>query len=317
MAMPILLGIAFALTSAACGLFPGERVVLLPRGENLPDREIMFLLADPAAVVLGFVNSNASGYVTREVSISEGLPGEILPLGGRILTNWFTWSPDGKSLAGKIGNTIAPSGIPFIISETGEATACSQTEELPYGPGRPWVMAGTTVLTVSYSPSSLSYDVKSMDVRTCRELGTLYSGAQGEAIQEAVLSSKGWLAIERWVGSGPKEILVMNTQSEQVAIMAEGQSPSWSRDGERVAFAVSSDGIYIANKDGSSIIKVVDDPTADYPSWSPDALWLAYQRVNPSGGGTGIAKVNLNTYETEQLAASGFYPSWRWTEPGG
>jgi TolB protein len=59
-----------------------------------------------------------------------------------------------------------------------------------------------------------------------------------------------------------------------------GAGPSWSPDGSRIAYFAEQDGnldIYSAAADGTDIVRLTDDPGADYsPVWSPDGASIAY-----------------------------------------
>jgi hypothetical protein len=59
------------------------------------------------------------------------------------------------------------------------------------------------------------------------------------------------------------------------------QSPAWSPDGSRIAFASDRDGdwnIYVMNADGSAPKRVTRSPGVDRnPSWSPDGKRLAFE----------------------------------------
>jgi Tol biopolymer transport system component len=57
--------------------------------------------------------------------------------------------------------------------------------------------------------------------------------------------------------------------------------PTWSPDGDEIAFARDSD-IWVMNADGSNARRV-SDPMAEesQPSWAPDGSWLAYIRREP------------------------------------
>jgi TolB protein len=61
----------------------------------------------------------------------------------------------------------------------------------------------------------------------------------------------------------------------------------------RIAFSAGShphEDIYVVNVDGSGLVRLTDDPGADFdPSWSPDGGWIAYR--HESGGGDDSAEI--------------------------
>ena len=56
--------------------------------------------------------------------------------------------------------------------------------------------------------------------------------------------------------------------------------PSWSYDGQRIAFnagSPTSSDIYAINVDGSGVVQLTSDARANfYPGWSPDGSRLAF-----------------------------------------
>jgi Tol biopolymer transport system component len=65
-------------------------------------------------------------------------------------------------------------------------------------------------------------------------------------------------------GSGAKEILKRSSE------------PTFSPDGNKIAFYQWSDGIFVANADGTNPIKALGDGVTGYMAWSHDGRWIAF-----------------------------------------
>jgi Tol biopolymer transport system component len=119
-----------------------------------------------------------------------------------------------------------------------------------------------------------------------------------------------------------KEILIMNADGTDQRVLADGETPAWSPDGEWIAFAVLGDGIFVMRSDGSEKKRLTDSSgnTYDwYPVWSPDGSeilfasnrhqpdWAAYEAVyvmNRDGSGIG------------QLTSPWSIPPYSWSPDG-
>lgn len=75
--------------------------------------------------------------------------------------------------------------------------------------------------------------------------------------------------------------LISNREYQLTTHDAQDRHPSFSPDGQRVAFASDRSGnwdIYIINSDGSNLVQVTYASSFEYaPTWSPDGRFLAYQ----------------------------------------
>jgi Tol biopolymer transport system component len=109
-----------------------------------------------------------------------------------------------------------------------------------------------------------------------------------------------------------------------------GNSPSWSPDAKRIAFAgirnahgrpAANDlpgGLYIARSDGSSAARVTPRSLGEvqYPTWSPDGKWIAFQISRPQG--FDIYRVDPRGKHLRQLTHSGelgVYNEWPMWSP--
>ena len=122
------------------------------------------------------------------------------------------------------------------------------------------------------------------------------------------------------------EVIVVDPASQQSEVIAYGREPSWSRDGEWLAYTALN-GVYIVRKDGTEVRKLVDidSRSESYPntsqgigwygglpapSWSPDGKWIVYHRMISDG--PAIYKVNVESGEEIGIFKGGIYPNWRW-----
>jgi Tol biopolymer transport system component len=90
--------------------------------------------------------------------------------------------------------------------------------------------------------------------------------------------------------------------------------PTWSPDGEKIAFARSelggNDEIYVMNSDGTGQTRLTNNNASDWssPSWSPDGTKIAFSS-HREGGEIYVMNADDGSYMT-RLTVDGFDPTW-------
>ncbi len=272
----------------------------------LPKKDILFYFIEEETY--GFINKDGSGFELIELKI---------PFSGWLPVTTYidcdshlaTWSRDGNWLTSRVSPYTPTGGTPVMISNEGVFLQCD--ESALWGSGRLWVIDEWNVITRLYGEGEDRVSI--IDMQTCEEVNTLYqvNGGQVESIREAALSSQGWLAIGRWIGEH-EEILIIDPLGHERSIILRGQYPSWSPDGNLLAYTVDEDGIYISSFDGSNPKKLLDitigEPSPT--SWSPDGKWITYHRF--SQGTNNIYIMEIDSREEIEILKGGLYPNWRW-----
>src|SRR5262245_25876404 len=95
-------------------------------------------------------------------------------------------------------------------------------------------------------------------------------------------------------------------------VAGEVDTPTWSSDGQRIAFTVRAGGvaeIWVVNADGSGLTQITNTGgLQEHTSWSPDGLQIAY-----SAGGFSIDSVRPDGTGTRQLLPGepeAYEPDW-------
>ena len=116
---------------------------------------------------------------------------------------------------------------------------------------------------------------------------------------------------------GNSEIYVMEIDgSNQVRLthdQANDTEPSWSPDGERIAFVSDrnnkADYLYVMDSDGGNLTRLTNDAVSLGPTWSPDGKKIVYVR---NKGGYQLWVMDADGGNRKPLTRAGMnvYPSW-------
>ncbi|CAN5120714.1 hypothetical protein BH09ACT13_BH09ACT13_10620 [soil metagenome] len=119
--------------------------------------------------------------------------------------------------------------------------------------------------------------------------------------------------------AGTFDIYVLNADGTGTRLLTSTKEndshPTWSPEGNQIAFARSGSGdIYVMNADGSDIRRILD-PLAEEadPAWSPDGAWIAYVRKTPDSLVQEVWLARPDGSERHALtsqAAKTFTPAW-------
>jgi hypothetical protein len=144
------------------------------------------------------------------------------------------------------------------------------------------------------APDGLNHQVLTSDRRFRQSLDVSPDGTRLAYGYVDLASSRRLIAVSAPDGSGAHDL-------------AEGQDPTWSPDGTRLAFDRGTPGsrrIYVMDANGANVVQLTQAAESTQPAWSPDGTKIAYV------GNGGIWTMRADGSDAHALGLAGSAPDW-------
>lgn len=182
----------------------------------------------------------------------------------------------GATPVAKSVTTLTPTRVPFGVSSTNTAVPFPTQTPVP-------------ATEVAVAPTAVSSPTSAPTVAPTTSATTVRPTATKAPVPPSAAAPTGKIVFSRCEDicdlDDKKTVWVMNADgSGAKKILTRASEPSLSPDGTKVAYYHWSDGIFVANIDGTNPIKVVGDTNVGFIDWSHDGRWIAFS-AQPGGKG--------------------------------
>ena len=118
-------------------------------------------------------------------------------------------------------------------------------------------------------------------------------------------------SIDRGERPEDKYVWIMNADgSGAKQLFDRASSPALSPDGNLIAYYHWTDGIFVANTDGTNAHKILGETNAKYLTWSHDGKWLAFSSQPTFKGNVNIDAVLVDGSQRRTIIIGGSVPTW-------
>jgi Tol biopolymer transport system component len=253
------------LTRTAAG---ESEIALSPNG-----RRIAYVRSEGVRSQIWVMNVDGSG----QRRLTSGGDGEF----------WPQWSPDGRRLAYMIWDYAActpASGSGCAVPDvwTVDADGSGQRKVLDNAFQPRWSPDDSKLLFQRYDPNP---DRATLGVYVARSDGTGVRQLVGAPLWGSERAPPAWSPTGRTIvygaGMGAVRLHLLSVDGRRRRFLAVGESPAWSHDGSRIAFARTA-GIWVIPSRGGRPRRVAPGSAGSlpFPAWSPAGKQLAYNSGN-------------------------------------
>lgn len=143
-------------------------------------------------------------------------------------------------------------------------------------------------------------------------------GREGADFDPDISRDGKWLTFASTQHRATSDLYIKSVTGQTVTQLtndpANDVMPSFSPDGQRIAFASNRSGswdIYVMGAKGGQAIQLTSEPSHElHPSWSPDGKNLAFCRLNPGSGRWEVWTIDVANPGVSSFLAHGLLPQW-------
>lgn len=118
----------------------------------------------------------------------------------------------------------------------------------------------------------------------------------------------------------PDEPMLAKSRRRTTASLAasdgEERSPRWSPDGKSIAYLMDRGALWVMKADGSGQRELVKGPEVGSFDWSPDSMWIAFQKARESWVND-VSVVLVSSGEVNAITSDASYDGWPQWSPDG